>query len=709
LPQYRIFNTFIPMNLPLLRISILLIIIFTFARAQAGIVTLDDSQGEYAVSAEMDILEDKTGKLSITEITSGRYDDRFMPSPGVNPAFPQGDSHYWMRIRLRNNSNNNDWLLELRNGYMAVFDLYTPLGDGTYKETKGGFYLPYKDSRHYNYEFITQPLPLQPDGTGIIYVRASSPTPVVLSLYIASHKRFVQRATALEYALGIYYGIILVLFVYSLFNFIALKNRSYLWYGLYVLSIALLIFCIDGRMYRYITSDLPYFNLKLLDIIMMFSIVFGFAYGQSFLDTKRYIPRFDKLMQVMKIISLVLAICVIPFIPVEHGVEIAKAAPIPALVVLMTAAYLCFRKGHGPARLFLIGFGVFAVGGAVSNLAFAAVIPSNIYTIYAIHVGSALEAIILVFGLSQQMRLLKRDKESAQETIIRQLKENERLQTRVNRELEQKVRERTAEIESQKVMIEEKNKDITDSILYARRIQQAILPGSNHLDKLLNDHFVLYKPKDIVSGDFYWVEEREGKVLFAAVDCTGHGVPGAFVSMLGYNGLNQAVNEKGITDPSAILSELDNYMHSALKHSLHQSTVKDGMDISLCCIDRKARKLLFSGAVNPAYIVRSSEIIILKGDRFPIGGALTEEKKIFTTQEFGLQEGDSVYVFSDGYADQFGGAKGKKFMSRQFKELLLQVRDKPMNEQKSMLDARLSQWRGSLEQVDDVLVIGVRI
>jgi serine phosphatase RsbU (regulator of sigma subunit) len=676
--------------------------------AFSSIITLSDGTNEYAASTALDILEDKSGTITIDDILSGKYNDQFAPSPGLNPAYSQTESAYWVRLNINNNSNTDEWLLEMRNGYASVIDLYVPLGNNVYKEVKGGFFLPFDRSRHYAYEFYTQKLQIAKGETKTYYLRIKSPTPILMAWYLVSHERFIQRATVLEYMLGLYYGIIIVLFIYSIFNFIALRNRSYLWYGLYVISIAGLVFCIDGRMFRFITSSYPYFNLKLLDMIMTFSVVFGLAYGKSFLDTKKYVPVLHKVIKIVIGIMVLLGLVIIPFCSVEIGVAIAKAVPIPAMILIMLAAWLCYRRGHKPAGLFLVGFGVFAIGGSITNLAFAAVIPSNVFTLYAIHAGSALEAIILVFGLSQQMRLMKHEKESAQEAIIHQLKENEQLQTKVNRELEEKVRERTSEIESQKLLIEEKNKDILDSILYARRIQQAILPDDHYLEKILKDHFVLYKPKDIVSGDFYWAEDKKDSSLFAAVDCTGHGVPGAFVSMLGYNGLNQAVNEKGLTDPGAILSELDGYMHQALKHSMHHTNVKDGMDISLCRIDWSKRKLYFAGAVNPAYIVRNGEIIILKGDRFPIGGEL-EETKSFTTQQFDLQDGDAVYIFSDGYADQFGGEKGKKFMSKQFKDLLLRMNREQMKQQAQMLDDTLSKWRGELEQVDDVLVIGVRI
>lgn len=290
----------------------------------------------------------------------------------------------------------------------------------------------------------------------------------------------------------------------------------------------------------------------------------------------------------------------------------------------------------------------------------------------------------------------------------------ERLERSYN-ELEQRVIERTAEISKQKEEIvrqrddiEEQKQNIMDSIHYAKRIQNAILPVADFWETSLPNSFVLYKPKDIVSGDFYWMQKKQNKVMIAAVDCTGHGVPGAFMSIVGNNQLNYAVNVKGARKANDILDHLN----SGVTQSLHQkktgSSVKDGMDISLCSIDMKEKSLDYSGAYNPLYLIRNGELQIFKGDKFPIGAFMDEELQHFTNQHIELQEGDTIYVFSDGYPDQFGGPKGKKFKYRQFQELLLEIQEKSMPEQKEILDKTINDWMGELEQVDDILVIGAR-
>lgn len=289
------------------------------------------------------------------------------------------------------------------------------------------------------------------------------------------------------------------------------------------------------------------------------------------------------------------------------------------------------------------------------------------------------------------------------------LAENERF-------LEEKVRQRTAEvvaqkeeIDKQKEQIEEYFLQVTDSIKYAQKIQEAILPPEHYVRKLLPNSFIFYRPKDIVSGDFYWLGEAQGKAFFAAVDCTGHGVPGAFMSIVGYNQLKQAIITTGGSNPAEILDHLNQGVSETLHQKDENSTSKDGMDIAICSLDHKTLELEYAGAFNPLYLLRDGEIIQTKGDKFPIGSFLDGETPNFTNNKIQLQEGDQLYIFSDGYADQFGGPRGKKFMYKKFRDLLIANGDKDLSVQKDLLKETLFDWMKDEEQVDDILVIGVRV
>jgi serine phosphatase RsbU (regulator of sigma subunit) len=263
-------------------------------------------------------------------------------------------------------------------------------------------------------------------------------------------------------------------------------------------------------------------------------------------------------------------------------------------------------------------------------------------------------------------------------------------------------------IEEQKKAVEEKNTDITNSINYAKRIQEAILPAKELKYVLFPDAFVLFQPKDIVSGDFYWFAEKNNKRLISAIDCTGHGVPGAFMSMIGNAFLHEAVNEEGITEPGLILNELRTNIITSLKQSEVADSTKDGMDMALLSFNANNSKVEFAGANNPLWLIRNGVCVEYKGDKRPIGYYMGKGLP-FTNNVIDLVKGDTLYVFTDGFADQFGGPNGKKYKYKQLKDDLLSIQHLSMAEQELFLLNKFNSWKGNLEQVDDVCVIGVRV
>ncbi|MFN8207834.1 MAG: two-component regulator propeller domain-containing protein [Bacteroidales bacterium] len=263
-------------------------------------------------------------------------------------------------------------------------------------------------------------------------------------------------------------------------------------------------------------------------------------------------------------------------------------------------------------------------------------------------------------------------------------------------------------IEKQREELILKNRNITDSLIYAKRIQEALMPSEKLFKRLLPESFILYKPKDIVSGDFYWIVEKNGLIGIAAVDCTGHGVPGAFMSIIGFELFRKLVNTEDLSDPARLLGSI-NQQFAEIFADVESDSLRDGMDLAFCTIDPLKRKLIFAGAINPLYLIRDNKVIEIKGDRFSLG--LDEHSptaRTFTNTETELLEEDVLYIFSDGFADQFGGEDGKKFKYRRFRFLLLNIHSMEMERQKTTLEEAFDTWRGNYDQVDDILVMGFK-
>lgn len=262
--------------------------------------------------------------------------------------------------------------------------------------------------------------------------------------------------------------------------------------------------------------------------------------------------------------------------------------------------------------------------------------------------------------------------------------------------------------ENQRDEITAQQKELTDSIKYASRIQSSLMPGSELFKKSFSDYFILNKPKDIVSGDFFWISELGGKTVVAVTDCTGHGVPGAFMSMLGIGLLNEIVNEMNIVQPNLILNNLRDRVIKSLTKSGANNETMDGMDIALITVDREKHTLQFSGANNPLIMIRNNNLSEIRGDRMPVGSYLITEIP-FTNHEIEINANDSIYLFSDGYKDQYGWRNNRKLKHNKFLELLQSIQNVPMKAQKILLENNLENWMGDLEQIDDILVVGLQI
>lgn len=286
------------------------------------------------------------------------------------------------------------------------------------------------------------------------------------------------------------------------------------------------------------------------------------------------------------------------------------------------------------------------------------------------------------------------------------------IKTNINRKkINAQLQSFNEEVTRQKEIIEEKNNEITDSITYASRIQQGVIPDDEEMTKLFPGHFVFFKPRDIVSGDFYWANRvgNTARSVIAVADCTGHGVPGAFMSLVGNTLLNQTLNHPSITTPAQALDYINQQLPRTIKSKSSTGTIKDGMEITMCEFDPETLMMNFAGANSNIYLVRNGAIRIYKGDKQPIGESLSGTIQAYTNHSIALQKGDCIYMITDGFADQFGGEKGKKFKYKPLEDLFCAISDKNPEEQKEIISSTFNNWKLNHEQVDDVLVIGIKV
>ncbi len=270
-----------------------------------------------------------------------------------------------------------------------------------------------------------------------------------------------------------------------------------------------------------------------------------------------------------------------------------------------------------------------------------------------------------------------------------------------NLTLEQKVIDRTKKIEDQ-------NREITNSIYYASKIQNALLPPKNELDKLLSSYFVLNKPREIIGGDYYWLTNKENKLITAVADCTGHGVPGSFMSILGITLLNEIVNKSVTLRANELLNQLRWNIIKSLHQSNKRNGTRDGMEIALCIFDFSNGMLQYAGAFRPLYLIRENQLHEINGDTMPIG-IYDDEDLSFSIKEIPFKKDDILYLFTDGFVDQIGGKNRKTFRVKYFKELLLEIHKYPMDDQKEMLWKKFEEWKGDIEQIDDILILGIKM
>jgi serine phosphatase RsbU (regulator of sigma subunit) len=669
------------------------------------------------------IAEDPTNSWTAEDVAAGRYDSLFVriTEPVSNLDFTT--STWWVKFNLKNGTKNtHEYYIETARPLTNVVNLYRLSGLGAQLLYQAGDELPF-DVRPIVYRKPVFPITMAPNDSLSLMLELESDGEVI-SLPIKlwdqeNFNGFVQRENL---TLGLYYG--LLIFVIGLFLFFAFvaKQKIYTYYVSYVAALFFMQASLDGLAYEYFWPNSPWMANHSILFFSGLSVFMIMLYAAEFLNIDQ-MPRWYR--STYRGMQTLVAICIgtglSSGVAYELTYPVVNGMSLISLIMIIIGIGWNQRTHRNLNVFFAFGFLAVLAGGILFIFTNFNIIYSDFISQNALKLGSAAEVTFLSLAMVGRYRDIQREKELAQQEAFENLEKLNEVTREQNIRLEQQVAERTAEIKQKSDELEEKNKEIIDSITYAKRIQEAILPPDQQWEKLLPNAFVLYLPKDIVAGDFYWLEPTEDRLLFAAADCTGHGVPGAMVSVVCHDALNRSVREFGLLEPSHILDKTAVIVDETFEKS--EQEVKDGMDISLLALHRKERKVSWAGANNPLWIIttkdyddslgapsltdESLKLYEIKADKQPIGRYPNRQQ--YTNHEVQLSEGDSLYAFSDGYPDQFGGERGKKYKSKNFKRFLLSIQDQAIAAQRDLLAKEFASWKGSLEQVDDVCVIGVRV
>ena len=703
----------------------LITVVITFLLGQPAVaqkpVILSDFIQQVSISdLQLHYMIDAGCSAQPADLFTGRMDPMFRqldfsnPDPALLDAEPE--SCVWFRVYFVNRSTRQ-FSFHLQPNILSEFSefrLFQQFDNGMVTVRKSGNSIPprRKDVNISGSDDLRIYLP--PGKADTLFLRVSLSKESMLSdltFTVSTHTSVLQKDRSKRLVFGIFVGIMLIMVLYHIPLFVKGREKSYLFYLLYIL--AFLFFFINKEGYIYeITPRLTSapVNIFLLEIFLLFFLLFGRAY----LDTRNTLQSWDTILLLavwFTVGGLILSFMImllqglgvrVPVFIQLGGLAINIVSAIGSLFLAIVPAMILTRENFQPARYFLFA-NLFLILGVSVNFALKE------YSLgkHSLELGVTLQILTFSIGLSERINLLKKSKEVAQRRIIDQLRENAALKDKVNRELEDKVQERTQEIQTQKEHIEKQNKEIKYSFDYAKKIQNTVLPRHEVFNSLFGEHFIFFKPRDIVSGDFYWISQSEHRIVLTAADCTGHGVPGSLMSMLGITMLHEIVNEKNVMHSEEILNQLRLSIARTLKQEGKIGEQKDGIDMALMIYDTHTKILEFSGANNPLYIIRKGEMLEYKGNNMPV--AFYEKMSDFTRYTIEMKKGDRVYMFTDGFPDQFGGPQGKKFKYRPFKDLLLEVHERPMEEQERILSLIFEEWKGDLSQIDDVLVIGLHL
>lgn len=685
----------------------LLVILSGIVRSQDSLVLTPESINGVSIANRfhVEVFEEN---LTLDQYLSGKYKGTKRMMQNATENFDFTSSTYFLDFVLVNPSKQElNLVLETARPIINEVSLFSA-EDG---RLESGDAVPFK-KRALQVEASAFPIHLKAGESRHYTLRiASDGEALLIPMRFYERENFFLRLSSQQYIYGLYYGIFLfVILIYAAF-YVLLKDKLFLVYTVYVLFSGLLQFALDGYLYRYFVPSGGYWADHLVILTAGAGVFFALRYASGYLQLtgrKRKITR-----AIEYCVLLTMALSSVPGFLTEVGYILINLFSFLGLLYMLILSLRIRRYNPSISLLYVIGMFALVIGAIVFILGNAGVFKDITISQHGLKAGALIETIFLSILMAGKYKTMQEEKEQAQQQVLVQLEEKNKLISESNVRLEAEVKERTKEIELQRLELKEKNDDLLASIKYAQRLQQALLTDKRKFQSVFRESCVFFAPRDIVSGDFFWAETIQpnkywpkGLKVFAVADCTGHGVPGAFVSIVCSNLLKVASRSAEVNYPGEALNLIDRELQGIFNKDKGDA-IKDGMDISLVAIDPDKNQLFFSGARNSLVVIRNGEEIVLEANKQSVG--YSEEVKLdFKTLQLDLEEGDVIYAFSDGYPDQFGGDRGKKYLSKRLRAYLAELAKLNTEKQEELLSKEFYAWKGTQEQVDDVLVVGVR-
>ncbi len=697
--------------------SLLLVLFYFFyanvLQAQERIFLIDSVKNEYRLNDFTYFYADSTNQISLEQVKTADFSKKMQVYHFQN-VLPKSYHTYWYKLKIHNQVKTHiDFTLEL--GDFPVMEFYLLNSrQQLIRQQKTGKNVPFSQ-RAWDMQADILPftVPYQDTLTLIVQVRIAEAYEPFKELRLTSLKNSTEaKVDKIEPQL-LYLGAMFLMFFYNLLFFFMVRDRAYLYYALYIFSMA----CVSFDNTSSVLRENPYGTELLTNFTALFITLLYTQFIRYFLNIPQIRPILNRYCDYW-VYARSAFIIVLIWIYIESPKQVLDHSFVLFVFILdillgLWFIYKAWKKNPILSAYMVLGY--LAMTLPLSFAIFKQIIQIEVSPDtdgVIVQMGVIIELVTFSLGLGYRSKVAEKEK-------LRVLEENRQIILGQNVVLEQKVTARTIELNEQKQAVEERNKHIMQNINYARRIQEAFLPKEEHIRKYLADFFILFKPRDVVSGDFYFFEKVENKIIIAAIDCTGHGVSGAFMTMLGNEILHKLVDNDRITSPDLLLNELHKGVRQALKQA--ETENRDGMDLSVITIEKTERnnissrnvisKVSFAGAKNPLIYIQNAELFLLKADKTPIGGVQQEQERIFTKTDIEINSPTMFYLFTDGFQDQFGGAEKRKFTISKMKTLFLEIHEKPLTEQKEILDRTFENWRteANEKQIDDVLIIGLRI